>query len=94
MKIIDHRKDFYDFTCGMYDTDDSIVYVRKTQCLRYNITDEKEIIDAMQNALKNKIPSKSYKTILNTEPYQLYVEHLVVGIYPNVYVIPFIVTIG
>ena len=41
MKIIDHRKDFYDFTCGMYDTDDSIVYVRKTQCLRHNITDEK-----------------------------------------------------
>ena len=93
MKIIDNRKDFYDFTCGMYDTDDSIVYVRKTQCFRHNITDEEKTIDAVQKALKNKIPSKSYKTILNTEPYQLYIEHLVVGIYPNVYVIPFIVTI-
>ena len=93
MKIIDNRKDFYDFTCGMYDTDDSIVYVRKTQCFRHNITDEKKTIDVFKKALKNKIPPKTHKTILNTEPYQLFIEHLVVGIYPNVYIIPFIVTI-
>lgn len=93
MKIIDNRKDFYDFTCGMYDTDDSIVYVRKTQCFRHNITDEKKTIDAFKKALKNKIPPTTHKTILNTEPYQFFIEHLVVGIYPNVYIIPFIVTI-
>jgi hypothetical protein len=40
----------------MYDTDDRIVYVRKTQCFRHNITDEKKTIDAFKKSLKNKIP--------------------------------------
>lgn len=93
MKIIDSRKDFYDFTCGMYDTDDRIVYVRKTQCFKYNIIDENKTINAFKKSLKNKIPSTNHIHVLNTEPYHLFIEHLIVGIYPNIYIIPFIVTI-
>lgn len=92
MKIIDNRKDFYDFTCSMYDTDDSVVYVRKTHCLKYNITEDKKLIDEFVKNLKLQV-QRGYKNITKTEPYQLYIEHLIVGIYPNVYIIPFIVTL-
>ena len=41
MKIIDNRKDFYDFSACIYDTDERIAYVRKTvEYQKTNIHDD------------------------------------------------------
>ena len=90
MKIIDNRKDFYDFTSGMYDTDDSIVYVRKTKTYRKSITDDKSMIESVKKHLGNRIPEYMYKHAGSLELNQMFLEHLVIGIYPYVYIVPFV----
>ena len=91
MKIIDNRKDFYDFSAGMYDTDDSVVYVRKTLGYSKRNTDENVLVEKVKDRLKNRIPEYIHKHSSRFNPDQIYIEHLIVGIFPNVYIVPFIV---
>ena len=91
MKIIDNRKDFYDFSAGIYDTDERVVYVRKTVDYQKNDINDDVLIENVKSHLKNRIPEYMYKqgTIYAND--QIYIEHLILGIYPNVYIVPFIV---
>jgi hypothetical protein len=91
MKIIDNRKDFYDFSAGMYDTDDSIVYVRKTVDYQKKNTDDNVLIERVKDRLKNRVPEYIHKHGIKYASDQIYIEHLILGIYPNVYIVPFIV---
>ena len=91
MKIIDNRKDFYDFSAGMYDTDERVVYVRKTVDYSKRNVDEKLLVEKLKDRLKNRIPVYTHKHGTKYTRDQLYIEHLILGIYPNVYIVPFIV---
>ena len=91
MKIIDNRKDFYDFSAGMYDTDDSVVYVRKTVDYSKRNTDDTVLIEKINDRFKNRVPEYIHKHGLKFASDQIYIEHLILGIYPNVYIVPFIV---
>lgn len=91
MKIIDNRKDFYDFSAGMYDTDERVVYVRKTVDYSKRNTDENLLIENVKDRLKNRIPEYIHKHGTKYTRDQIYIEHLILGIYPNVYIVPFIV---
>lgn len=91
MKIIDNRKDFYDFSAGMYDTDEHVVYVRKTVDYSKRNTDENLLVENVKDRLKNRIPEYIHKHGTKYTRDQIYIEHLILGIYPNVYIVPFIV---
>ena len=91
MKIIDNRKDFYDFSTCIYDTDERIAYVRKTvEYQKTNINDD-VLIEKVKSHLKNRIPEYMHKHCTKYASDQIYIEHLILGIYPNVYIVPFIV---
>lgn len=91
MKIIDNRKDFYDFSTCIYDTDERIVYVRKTVEYQKNNINDNILIEKVKAHLKNRIPEYMHKHCTKYESDQIYIEHLILGIYPNVYIVPFIV---
>lgn len=84
MRIIDNRKDFYDYGV-MYDTDDSICYVRKTSLLKPDNQEHLPDIEKLERMIKDIIPCRF--TGGNDET-DIYIEHILVGIYPNIYLVP------
>lgn len=88
MKIISKQKDFYDYQGYGYDTSDDIVFVRNMEIL--SDKELKKIISKHLNLSKTKISYTTYKTYSKNIKYEVYTEFLYVGIYPYVYVVPFI----
>lgn len=95
MKIISkhNKKDFYDYLGFQYDTSDDIVYLRETKGLNINKPDEYNIINECYKLIENKIPNYSHNVSFNQFKYHKYscqVYHVIIGIYPYVYVVPIV----
>jgi hypothetical protein len=90
MKIIDFRKDFYDWFGG-YDVSDDISYVRKTTVLENKNDDHQKIIKELLQEIKNDIPDYHNVAVYGKDDYHIYIEHVIVGFYPNIYIAPFLI---
>lgn len=95
MKIISkhNKKDFYDYLGFQYDTSDDIVYLRETKGLFTNKPEDYTIINNCYKLIENKIPNYAHNVSFNQFKYHKYscqVYHIIVGIYPYVYVVPIV----
>jgi hypothetical protein len=95
MKIISkyNKKDFYDYLGFQYDTSDDIVYLRETRGLFTNKPEDYNIINKCYKLIENKIPNYSHNVSFNHFKYHKYsciISHVIVGIYPYVYVVPIV----
>lgn len=93
MKIISrhNKKDFYDHLGFQYDTSDDIVYLRKTKGLFTNKPEEYNIINECYKLIENKVPNYNRDVSIGQFRYNKYscqVYHVIIGIYPYVYVVP------
>lgn len=95
MKIISkyNKKDFYDYLGFQYDTSDDIVYLRETRGLFTYKPEDYNIINKCYKLIENKIPNYSHNVSSNHFKYHKYsciISHVIVGIYPYVYVVPIV----
>lgn len=95
MKIISkhNKKDFYDYLGYQYDTSDDIVYLRETKGLFTYKPEDYNVINKCYKLIENKVPNYSYNVSFNQFKYHKYyckVHHIIIGIYPYVYVVPIV----
>ena len=95
MKILNkyNKKDFYDYLGFQYDTSDDIIYLRETYGLNINIPEEYNIINECYKLIENKVPNYNRDVSIHQFRYHNYscqVYHVIIGIYPYVYVVPIV----